>query len=410
MKVDVAIVGGGVAGLCCARHLQALGLECAVLEASDAVGGRVRTDAVDGFLLDRGFQVLLTAYPEAQAMLDYDALDLGSFYSGALVRCDGRFARIADPLRHPLDGIQSVFNGVGSPIDKMRVGLLRQRVLRGSWEDLFRQPLQSTAEGLRAEGFSPRMIERFFRPFLGGIFLEGALETPLAMAHFVLRMFSSGTAALPARGMGAIPAQLAAALPAEWIQLNQRAASVDATGVSLEDGGRVAARAVVVATEGPAAAELLGLERPRSRSVTCLYFSTEEDPVGEPILVLNGEGNGPINNLCVPSRVHSSYAPDGSALVSVTVLDSAGDDVEAAVRQQLGDWYGQSVDQWELIHRCDIAHALPVQEPYAPLDQPVHSAEGLYVCGDHRDTASLQGAMLSGRRVAQALAADWKLS
>ncbi|MGB1719326.1 MAG: FAD-dependent oxidoreductase, partial [Candidatus Latescibacterota bacterium] len=172
MKVDVAIVGGGVAGLCCARHLQALGLECAVLEASDAVGGRVRTDAVDGFLLDRGFQVLLTAYPEAQAMLDYDALDLGSFYSGALVRCDGRFARIADPLRHPLDGIQSVFNGVGSPIDKMRVGLLRQRVLRGSWEDLFRQPLQSTAEGLRAEGFSPRMIERFFRPFLGGIFLE----------------------------------------------------------------------------------------------------------------------------------------------------------------------------------------------------------------------------------------------
>ena len=410
MKVDVAIVGGGVAGLCCARHLQALGLECAVLEASDAVGGRVRTDEVDGFLLDRGFQVLLTAYPEAQVMLDYDALNLASFYSGGLVRCEGRFARIADPLRHPLDGVQSVFNRVGSPIDKVRVGLLRQRVLRGSWEDLFRQPLQSTAEGLRAEGFSPRMIERFFRPFLGGIFLERALETPLAMAHFVLRMFSSGTAALPAQGMGAIPAQLAAALPQEWIQLNRRAASVDATGVRLEGGEHVAARSVVVATEGPAAAGLLGVKRPLSRSVTCLYFAAVEDPIGEPILVLNGEGDGPINNLCVPSGVHSGYAPAGSALVSVTVLESGGDDVEGAVRQQLRDWYGQSVNEWQLLHRCDIAHALPVQKPYAPLDQPVHSAQGLYVCGDHRDTASLQGAMLSGRRVAQALAADWKLN
>jgi hypothetical protein len=180
--------------------------------------------------------------------------------------------------------------------------------------------------------------------------------------------------------------------------------------VVLDDGEHVAARAVVVATEGPAAAELLGLERPRSRRVTCLYFSAEEDPVGEPILVLNGEGHGPINNLCVPSRVHSSYAPDGSALVSVTVLNDGGDEVEGAVRQQLGDWYGQSVDQWGLIHRCDIAHALPVQEPFAPLDQALQSAEGLYVCGDHRATASLQGAMLSGRRVAEGLAADWGLN
>ena len=288
MKVDVAIVGAGVAGLCCARHLQALGLECTVLEASDAVGGRVRTDAVDGFLLDRGFQVLLTAYPEAQAMLDYDALDLGSFYSGALVRCDGRFARIADPLRHPIDGLQSVFNGVGSSIDKIRVGLLRQRVLRGHWEDLFRQPLQTTEDGLRAEGFSPQMVERFFRPFLGGIFLESELKTPLAMCHFVLRMFSSGTASLPAQGMGAIPAQLAAALPAGWVQLNRCVESADGTGVSLADGERIEARAVVVATEGPTAAKLLDVEPPRSRSVTCLYFAAPKDPVAEPILVLNG--------------------------------------------------------------------------------------------------------------------------
>ena len=210
MNFDVAIVGAGVAGLCCARHYRTLVCN-ALLELSDAVGGRVQTDEVDGFLLDRGFQVMLTAYPEAQKMLDYNELNLGEFYSGALVRCNGKFERIADPLRHPFDGLQSVFNGVGTWLDKARVGLLRQRVLRGEWEDLFRQSIQTTEEGLREEGFSRQMIEQFFRPFLGGIFLEGDLKTPISMCHFVLRMFSSGSATLPAAGMGAIPVQLAAA-------------------------------------------------------------------------------------------------------------------------------------------------------------------------------------------------------
>ena len=409
MNFDVAIVGAGVAGLCCARHLQDFGLQCTLLESSDAIGGRVRTDQVNGFLLDRGFQVMLTAYPEAQKMLDYNELNLGEFYSGALVRCNGKFERIADPLRHPFDGLQSVFNGVGTWLDKARVGLLRQRVLRGEWEDLFRQSIQTTEEGLREEGFSRQMIEQFFRPFLGGIFLEGDLKTPISMCHFVLRMFSSGSATLPAAGMGAIPVQLAAGLPKSWIQLNRRAVSVKPTELMLEDGERISARAVVIATEGPAAAELLGLNRPRSHSVTCIYFDAPQDPVGEPILVLNGQGRGPINNLCVPNQVCSSYAPAGSSLVSATVLGDTDIDVEITVRQQLREWYGNSVEDWKLLHHFSIEHALPVQDPFLPLDQPTQVSEGLYVCGDHRDTPSLQGAMLSGRRVAEAIAKDWEI-
>ena len=408
MNVDVAIVGGGVAGLCCARHLQLQGLQCAVLEASDAVGGRVRTDEIDGFLLDRGFQVLLTAYPEALAMLDYEALQLGSFYSGALVRCDGDFERIADPLRHPVDGLQSLFNPVGTWFDKVKVGLLRRRVLRGEWERLFRQPLQTTENALRAEGFSPLMIERFFRPFLGGIFLERALHTPVSMCHFVLRMFSLGTAALPAAGMGAIPVQIAGSLPADCLHLRRRVSSIRSTTAVTDDGEAVTARALVVATEGPAAAELLGIDPPGSRQVTCYYFAAPRPPMDSPTLVLNGEGRGPINNLCVPNLVCPSYAPADQALVSVTVLGDGY--VEDDVRRQLREWYGQKVDEWRLLHRYAIAHALPVQEPFAPLDQPERSAEGVYVCGDHRASPSLQGAMFSGRCTAEAILSDWGLS
>ena len=250
------------------------------------------------------------------------------------------------------------------------------------------------------------MIERFFRPFLGGIFLERELQTPTSMCHFVLRMFSSGTAALPAVGMGAIPAQLAAGLPTDWLQLNRRAVSVTPTEVVLDDGEKIMARAVVVATDGLAAAHLLNLECPHSRRVTCLHFAAPRDPVAEPILVLNGEGRGPVNNLCVPNQVCSGYAPAGSALVSATILGDADADTKKAVCRQLTEWYGNEVEDWRLLHQTFVAHALPVQVPFLPLDQAARTDPGIYVCGDHRATPSLQGAMVSGRQVADAIAAD----
>ena len=406
---DVVVVGAGVAGLCCARELHATGLDVLVLERGDAPGGRVRTDEVDGFLLDRGFQVLLTAYPEARRVLDFERLGLRPFESGALIRRDGGFARIADPFRHPVQALRSLRGAPGSVPDKLRVARLRRRLSRGSINEILTASQVTTAEALRLEGFSSGLVEAFFRPFLGGIFLDPTLETSSRLFAFVFKLFSEGEAALPAEGMQAIPRQIAESLPEAAVRYGATVESVGPGHVVLAGGEQLEAASVVVAADGPEAARLTGaVEAPAPRAVTTLHYAAERSPVGEPVLVLNGEGTGPVNDLCVPSDVAPSYAPPGAALVSATVLgvppldDTALDD---AVRGQLRGWFGAQVDGWRLLRALRIPFALPAQPPAAltPAERPVRLRDGLFVCGDHRDTASLQGAMVSGRRTAAAV-------
>lgn len=407
---DVLVVGAGLAGLCCARRLAERGLSTVVLEASDGVGGRVRSDEVMGFRLDRGFQVLLTAYPEARAVLDYAALDLHAFYPGALVRFGGRFHRVADPWRNPLDGAAGALSPIGSFADKMRVARLRHRACAGSLADLFARPETSGERLLRELGFTDAMIDRFFRPFLGGVMLDRTLGASSRMLEFVFRMFASGNAALPAGGMGAIPAQIAASLPAGTVRVAAPVAAIDAGRCTLTSGEVLESRAVVVATEGPESARLLGLPAPsRSRAVTCLYYAAERAPIAEPILVLDGDGRGPVNNLCVPSAVAPGYAPPGMTLVSATVLGNPANDDEdlgASVLAQMSEWFGTCVRDWRHLRTYRVEHALPGTDT-PTLDAPHASLRlrpGLYVCGDHRMSASIQGAMLSGRLAADALA------
>jgi phytoene dehydrogenase-like protein len=407
---EVLIVGGGLAGLCCARRLHEQGTPFLLLEAADAVGGRVRTDLVDGFRLDRGFQVFLTSYPEAKRVLDYAALKLAPFLPGALVRTDGGFYPLADPWRRPFAALRALVSPVGSFADKLRVARLRARVLRGSIEERFRDPETTTLEALRDAGFSAAMIDRFFRPFLGGIFLDHELQTSSRMFQFVFRMFSLGEACLPAEGMEAIPRQLAAALPPSAIRPGARVATVGPCSVVLDTGEELAARHVVVAADGPAAAGLLnGVTEPSGQGVTCLYFAAPQPPVERPILVLNGEG-GPINNLCVPTLVAPTYGPPGTSLVSVTVLGVPPDEdrLRGAVLDQLRDWFGPGVGNWGHLRTYRIPYALPSQAPpaLAEPERPVRFAPGIYVCGDHRDNASIQGAMVSGRRAAEAVLRD----
>jgi len=395
---DVVVVGAGMAGLCCARELHAAGLDVLVLERGDSPGGRVRTDVVDGFLLDHGFQVLLTAYPEARRVLDYDRLGLRTFESSALIRRDGRFSRVADPLRHPVQALEGLRDAPGTVRDKLRVARLRRRLSRGSINEILTAPQVTTAEALRLEGFSNGLVEGLFRPFLGGIFLDPSLETSSRLFAFVFKLFSEGEAALPAAGMQAVPRQLAEGLPEAAVRYG---ATVEIAGP-----GHVV---LGVAAAGPAAPRLTGaVEAPAPRAVTTLHYAAERSPVGEPVLVLNGEGAGPVNDLCAPSDVAPSYAPPGATLVSATVLgipplDDAA--LDEAVRDQLRGWFGAQVDGWRLLRALRIPFALPAQPPAAltPAERPVRVREGLFVCGDHRDTASLQGAMVSGRRAAAAV-------
>ena len=272
-----------------------------VLERSDAIGGRVKTDVVDGFLLDHGFQVLPLAYPEAKAVLDYDRLGLGAFERGAIIRSDGRFRRLADPRHSPVRSLRALAGGVVGVRDSAAV----LRLLRGSGDET------TAAEALRRAGVSRATVERFFAPFLRGIFLEERLTTSSRFLDFVLRSFSGGPAALPRGGMGAIAAQLADGLD---VRTGAAVATVGPHAVSLESGEQLRADAVVVATAGIVDEPAHGWN-----GVTCVYYDAPTTPIPGPWLVVNGEG-GPINNLCVPSEAAPSYAPAGRALVSLTIL------------------------------------------------------------------------------------------
>lgn len=409
----VLIVGGGLAGLCCARVLQSANVPVQIFEAAAEVGGRIRTDQQKGFLLDRGFQVFLTSYPEAQQVLDYQQLALGYFEPGALIRFNGRFHPFRDPWRRPLSAWSTLFSPVASIRDKARVARLRLDVTRGSLDRLLERPQTTTLERLQQLGFSNQIIDRFFRPFFGGVFLESNLETSSIKFDYLFRMFSTGLATLPRQGMQAIPRQIAEQLAPGTVELNAPVRSIGEGHVELEDGRVETGSHVVLATAADVAGRLLGTtSEPRFHEVECHYFSASQSPLDSKSLVLNGEGVGPINSLCVPSDIVADYAPADRALISVTVLSEhfreTPENIISEIRSQLRDWFGGDAEEWEHLKSYRVRHALPHQTP-AELNPVIKSplvAGTTYRCGDDQGISSIQGAMESGRRTAEALLAS----
>ncbi len=406
---DVVIIGAGLAGLSCALRLQEAGVDFVVLEAADAAGGRVRTDAERGFLFDRGFQVFLTSYAEAGRLLDFGALDLQFFDAGAQVFRQGRFSPLVDPWRRPAAGFRSLFGGCGSMLDKVRIARLRTRVTSPDLETLLAQPETTTRELLRQEGFGDEIIEAFFRPFLGGIFLENELSTSSRKFRWVFRMFSKGRAAVPARGMGRIAEQLAAAVTGGRLQVNCPVERITKGCVHVADGRTLLCSQIVVATDAATAVRLVdGLPEPRFRAATNLYYSLGEAPVRGPTLLLNGEPRGIVNNLAFMSEVSPLYAPRGRTLASVTVLgDPARDDagLDDEVRRQLVDWFGMRVGEWKLERIYRIPRALPDQSAgtLAEVRRSPRLQDWLVAAGDWRNIASINGALESGRLAAEAV-------
>ncbi|NCA72095.1 MAG: FAD-dependent oxidoreductase [Sphingobacteriia bacterium] len=406
MAVDVIVIGAGLSGLACALRLRQAGLEVQLIEAADRAGGRIATDRREGFLLDRGFQVLQTWYPRARRLLDYAALDLRPFYPGALVRIDGRFHRVSDIWRHPGRLPEMLGSPIGTVADKLRLLALRRRALRGSIADLYARPEMTATQLLDHLGFSPRIQTRFFKPFFAGVFFEPDLAVSSRAFEFVFRAFALGDTALPAGGMAEIPSQLASRLPPGCIRYGARVERLLADGVLLERGERLAARAIVVATDGGAAARLLGVAPPPLRGTSCLYFAAPEPPFAGPDLVLNGTGQGPINSLLCPSNLSGAYAPAGQALITVNCFGTASDPeaLESAVRAQLRDWYGAVVARWRPLAVYRLPAALPAQAP--PVTAPARPAplrEGLWVCGESTAPPSIHWALASGTETAEAL-------
>jgi phytoene dehydrogenase-like protein len=424
-KFDCIVVGAGLSGLACARTLLDQGKSVLVLESSDRPGGRVGTDTINGFQIDRGFQVYLDSYAEGKKFLDYSSLNFGAFEPGALVAHRGRLLPISDPWRRPFAAIRSVLSGVVGVPDGLRIAYLRSQALAGVRNGkidpirIANDKEKTTREELLSRGFSPEFIQLFFEPFFGGVFLERDLTTASQVFEFTFAMFSLGCACLPAGGMSAIPRQMAQKLPAgclETLSPVVKVNNVSAGGweVALKDGRRLYAESVVVSAAAAAITPLLPeclftTWTPPSWKGTRLvaFESVKKPPCGKTLVVSSDPIEmGPIDNLSTPSAVTSGYAPEGKNLIYVSVRgdwQGKAEQLPATIRQQARAWFGVEVEQWKDFATVSVPRALPIETP-ASRQQRFPSnylAPGLFLCGDHLTTSSINGALAAGRLAAE---------
>ena len=397
---EVVIVGAGMAGLTCAYYLRKAGRSVYLVEASDRVGGRLQTDVYAGYRLDRGFQVLLTSYPEARLVLNYDRLNLHELYPGATIRLNGQFYEMADPFRQPLKTLKTLCNPIGSTSDKIKVGLLRLGLLstKGFPDE------SSTLAVMQSLGFTESMQQHFWRPFLSGVFLEPELRTSVRKFEEVFTHFANGSTSIPSLGVAEIPKQLAEFVGNDQLMLNTKAEKVSGQSVLLSSGQNLDAKVIVIATDRKANCALteMNMADEGRTGVVCIYYAVDK-PITQPgRLILNGGPKGPINNLMVMPE-GAEYAPEGKYLISVSVVKREyfnDADLDQLVRFQLREWYG--IGPNELRHLK--TYLIPNPVPPSPLpsdDRDCKIRVGLYRCGDYMGVPSLNTAMRSGRLVAE---------
>jgi len=408
LQSDIIIIGAGIAGLTAAKILKAAGRKIIILEASDAPGGRVRTDNYKGFLLDRGFQVLLTGYPEAKMFLDYKALNLCSFSPGSIILNSSGIDEIGDPLREFGSLFRTLKSPAGSFTDKLRLLLLRLKLSSNSIEEIFSKPEITSLEYLRNAGFSERIISNFFSPFLSGIYLEQKLSTSSRMFEFVFKMFSEADTAIPARGMGMISEQLASGLTKEELILNEKVSNIDGSKVLTASGKIYEASNILIATSADCIPVPFQAKNIEKKSVTCLYFSAEKSPYSKSFIALNANPERLVNNLSVMSNVSSAYAPAGKSLISVSLAEGQSipnsELLEMKIKEELKFWYPECLS-WEHLKTYHISYALPDNRHVKNDIQPssLRINDSIFVCGDHLLNGSINAAMKSGSLASESI-------
>lgn len=406
----VLVIGAGLSGLSCARLLRRAGCDVVVLERAAHIGGRVQSETVNGFVCDRGFQVLLTSYPEAAEQLDLKRLSLHAFAPGALIWDGRRLHRVTDPLRDPLGLFATLAAPVGTLLDKIRILDLRHRATHLERTTV---PEVSALDFLRAMGFSERMIARFFRPFFGGSLLDPSLGVSARWFLSLYGYFSRGLATLPGRGMGAIPAQLAETIPAQAVRTGCEVTQMTGTSVTLADGETLEADAVVCAADAWRAAALSAASAPPPPpplAVTTLFFRARGLPLRRPMLVLNGSGRGRVLHLTNLAAVVPAYAPPGEDLLTVSLSgapETPSEVLAAEVLEEVTPIIGDAARSCALLRAWRLPHALPFLAPGSHWRAPTAAESGGVVhCGDHTESPSIQGALRSGRRAAERILSD----
>ena len=402
---EVVIVGAGLAGLTCALTLEAEGVPVRVLEASDAVGGRVRTDEVDGFLLDRGFQVLNPAYPMLQTdLVDLDALDLKPFKNAVAVRSPRHddFVVLADVRREPTLIPQTFASGKLHPASIAALARWYGPSLLEGFTPHTEGDL-TRAEAMDRAGLTGP-LRKVVDGFLAGVLLEDDGSSSNEYTLALVRHFLRGTASLPSGGMQRLPEQLAAGLRTP-VELNTPVESVSGGRVVTAGGETIEAGLVVVATDPQSAERLTGRKVPEGKGVTTHWFAVDEAPTPRPKIIIDQceRPVAPVVSTAVVSNVAPTYAPEGKHLIQASSLLRPGAEPvsDADVRQHVGQIYATDAGGWELLRRDDIPYALPVQPVPFVERWDLEVEPGLILAGDHVDTASIEGAMESGRRAAE---------